>query len=171
MSNKKKKDNEVLDDLKGIALVMGGVVIGTLVDKGATKVLKLDQSSPGLLGKLKPFISPAVRIVGGGSGAYFVPNKTARLILGGVAISGAASAVEQVAEKILKKSMDDKSIQGMGTTDIDDYIVDEVEETELQLPELMGDQADYSEMKRAYTPQISTVAEDAYEDFDDAEII
>jgi hypothetical protein len=170
MADKKKKDNEVLDDLKGIALVMGGVVIGTLVDKGATKILKLDQPSAGLIGKLKPFLSPAIRIVGGGAGAYLIPNKTARLLLGGVAVSGAASVVDQVADKVLKK--ENKDIQGIGTTDVDDYIVNEIEESEVQLPELMGDDLEYpAHEPEALEPTIKKIPDEEYEDFDDAEII
>lgn len=172
MAEKKKPKDEVLEDLKGIALMMGGVVIGTLIDKGATKILKLDQPSVGLLGKLKPFISPAVRIIGGGAGAYFVPNKTARLVLGGVAVSGAASVVDQVTDKILKKGSDE-TVKGIGTTDIDDYILNEVEESEPYLPELTGDKAEhYPELEQeAPEAKISRVSEDEYEDFDDAEII
>ena len=87
MSDKKK---DVIEDLKNIGLVLGGVVVGNLIDVGTQKILKLDNNIPlAGLGEIKKFISPAVRIVGGGAGAYFVPNKVGRLLLGGVAISGA----------------------------------------------------------------------------------
>ncbi len=103
MSENRKK-NDVLEDLKNIGLVLGGVVIGKLIDVGTHKILKIEEdASLSGLAEMKKFISPAVRIIGGGAGAYFVPNKIGRLLLGGVAVSGASSMVNYGVTKVLNK--------------------------------------------------------------------
>jgi len=103
MSENSKK-NDVLEDLKNIGLVLGGVVIGKLIDVGTHKILKIEEdASLSGLAEMKKFISPAVRIVGGGAGAYFVPNKVGRLLLGGIAVSGASSMVNYGVHKVLNK--------------------------------------------------------------------
>jgi hypothetical protein len=109
------KKNDVLEDLKNIGLVLGGVVIGKLIDVGTHKILKLEEdASLSGLAEMKKFISPAVRIVGGGAGAYFVPNKIGRLLLGGVAVSGASSMVNYGMHKVLNKSA---QVSGFGEID------------------------------------------------------
>ena len=117
MSENSKK-NDVLEDLKNIGLVLGGVVIGKLIDVGTHKILKLEEdASLSGLAEMKKFISPAVRIVGGGAGAYFVPNKVGRLILGGVAVSGASSMVNYGMHKVLNKGA---QVSGFGEIGIAD---------------------------------------------------
>jgi len=139
MTENKAKKNDSLEDLKNIALVLGGVVVGNLIDVGAQKILKLDKNtSLSGIAEMKKFLSPTVRIVGGGAGAYFVPNKTARLLLGGVAVSGATSMVNYGLNKVLNKN--NPNVAGIGEIDyqsIDQYNENMVlENYDPQLPDL-----------------------------------
>jgi len=176
MSEKNANTNDVLEDLKSIGLVLGGVVIGSLMDVGAQKILKLDRNaSLSGIAEMKKFISPAVKIVGGGAGAYFVPNKTARLLLGGVAVSGASSMVGYGLKKVLNKS--DSSVSGFG--EIDYQAIDEHHENMVldnydpEFPELSIDGAPEDEME--LIERAIPVPKGAYsseeEEFDDAEIM
>jgi len=165
----KKQKNEVMEDLMNIGLVFGGVVVGNLIDRGATKILKLDANVPlSGIAEMKKFISPAVRIIGGGAGAYLVPNKMARLVLGGVAVSGAVSMVDYGMNKVLKKPQ----VEGIGTTDIDTYYEDVVEEPELELPELTGgEQRETKKIEPVLQVHKTEEELNENEEFDDAEII
>ena len=173
MAENKKKNNDVLEDLKNIGLVLGGVVIGNLIDVGATKVLKLENNAPlAGIAEMKKFISPAVRIVGGGAGAYFVPNKVARLILGGVAVSGATSMVNYGLNKVLKKST--PSVAGIGEVEnepIDQYRENMVlENYDPQFPELQLEEARDEQIEQVGTIIKDKIIDDDQE-FDEAEIM
>jgi len=182
MAENKKKNYDVLEDLKNIGLVLGGVVIGNLIDVGDTKILKLEDNVPlSGIAEMKKFISPAVRIVGGGAGAYFVPNKMARLVLGGVAISGATSVVNYGLNKVLNKN--NPSVAGIGeiaSEPIDEYRENMVLENynpefpELQLDEAREEQIEsVDEVKQI--EQVGTILKDRIidedEEFDEAEIM
>lgn len=176
MAGNTKKNKEVIEDLKSIALVLGGVVIGNLMDVGAQKILKLDKNVP-LSGieEMKKFISPAVRIVGGSAGAYFTPNKEARLLLGGVAVSGAASMVNYGLNKVLKK--DQAGVTGIGeiaSDDPDQYHEDMViENYDPQLPDLAieGTIENTSSINDSSSSFLSDENLSDEEDFDEAEIM
>ena len=170
----KKKNNDVLEDLKSIGLVLGGVVVGNLIDVGATKILKLDENVPlSGIAEMKKFISPTVRIVGGGAGAYFVPNKTARLLLGGVAVSGATSMVNYGLNKVLNKS--NPNVAGIGEIQaepIDTYRENMVlENYNPDLPDLAIEGAEQEQIQAIN--QVGTVSRAIVDDdeFDEAEIM
>ncbi len=176
MSEKKESNKGVIEDLKSIGLILGGVVIGRLVDVGAQKILKLDEGvSLSGIEEMKKFISPAVKIVGGGAGAYFVPNKTARLLLGGVAVSGAASIANYGITKVLNKT--GTEISGMG--EIDYGSIDRHNESLVldnmnpNFPELSMDGAGDDDMELINTSESNYNTNHTYddEDFVDAEIM
>jgi len=176
MSEKKENNGGVMEDLKSIGLVLGGVLIGNLVDVGAQKILKLDKNaSLSGIAEMKKFISPAVKIVGGGAGAYFVPNKTARLLLGGVAVSGASSMVNYGMKKMLNKN--GSNVSGFG--EIDYQSIDNQRENMVlenynpEFPELSIDGAaeDDLELIERAIPRPETGYSGDAEEFDDAEII
>ncbi len=176
MSEKKENNKGVIEDLKSIGLVLGGVVIGNLIDVGAQKILKLDSSvSLSGIAEMKKFISPAVKIVGGGAGAYFVPNKTARLLLGGVAVSGAASMVNYGVKKVIDKT--GSNMSGIGEVDYDS--IDQYNESMVlenynpNFPELSMEGVAEQEMElisKENSGQGSSFSNDE-EDFTDAEIM
>lgn len=167
-NSKTKSKNNALEDLKNIGLVLGGVVVGKLIDKGAQKILKLNPGVP-LSGieEMKKFISPAVQIVGGAAGAYFIQNKIARLTLGGVAVSGASSMVDYGIKKFLEKNQ----VAGIGKVLESSYVdIDNARELSVSedyspiLPEL-NNQEDIHKLSLK-------ASEDIEEDqFDEAEII
>ena len=173
MAENRKKKDDVLEDLKSIGLVLGGVVIGNLIDVGAQKVLKLNDNVPlSGIAEMKKFISPAVRIVGGSAGAYLVPNKAARLLLGGVAVSGATSVVNYGLNKVLKKN--NPNVAGIGEIQaepIDVYRENMVlENYNPSLPNLP-----IEEVREENIEQVGTVLEnqriDDDDEFDEAEIM
>ncbi len=174
MSEKKEKNKDVLEDIKSIALVLGGVVVGNLIDAGAQKILKLDKNaSLSGIEEMKKFISPGVRIVGGGAGAYFVPNKMARLVLGGIAVSGAASVANYGMNKVLNKN--NPNVSGIGEIDyktIDQSREDMVlENYNPDLPDLAIDEAiDEVIIEQAHPIDRSDYTGEQ-DEFDDAEIL
>jgi len=182
--SEKRKNKEVFEDLKNIGLVLGGVVVGNLIDVGTQKILKLDNSIPlAGLGEIKKFISPTVRIVGGGAGAYLVPNKYTRLVLGGVAISGASSMVNYGIKKVLNKDVSDvNDMSGFGEIEEleDEEAIDIIREENIlenyepNLPELSIDgirRTDKMEIIEPIGTVLNTKDFEDEDEFDEAEII
>ncbi len=176
MSEKKASNNGIVEDLTSIGLIFGGIVIGNLIDVGAQKILKLDKNvSLSGIEEMKKFISPAVKIIGGGAGAYFIPNKTARLLLGGVAVSGASSVVNYGIKKVIDKTS--ANVAGIGEIDyssVDNYNENMVlENYNPSFPELSIEGVSEGEMEIVddSMPIQNTVLSSEEEDFEDAEIM
>jgi len=170
----KKKKSNMLEEFTGLGAIFGGIVAGNLITIGADKFLKLKDVPLSGFASIKRFIPPAVKIVGGGAGAYFVPNKTARLVLGGVAISGATDLLDEGIQKILDKT--NPSVAGFGEIEaepIDVYREDMVlENYNPDLPDLSLEEAKDNNLQ--VIEQVGTISRTPiYEDdeFDEAEIM
>jgi len=172
-----KKKNPIVEDLMNIGFVATGMVVGKGADIVINKVLKIEGLSG--LSEMKKFASPAVRILAGGAGAYFVPNHTARLILGGFGASGVLSIVDYGINKVMHKgeANSQQEVQGFGQIGEADYeFIDEddamvSEDFTPNLPELSISGA-IGEPSRTYNPTIVADADfENFDDMDDAEIM
>jgi len=96
-------------EMKNLALVGGGVVLGALGGKMVDKVLKVDDTLPGF--SMKKLAKPAVQLGVGIIGAWKLKDPNMKLIAAGVGATGVVSAANMVMNKNLLAG-----IPGLGNT-------------------------------------------------------
>jgi hypothetical protein len=100
MSNGKKiTSKQVLNELKAPALIVVGMVGGSMAGKAIDKVLKVDPNKTGF--DARKLAKPVVQLSAGIGGALLLKDKNLKLIASGVGASGVASTVKVLIKKDL----------------------------------------------------------------------
>jgi hypothetical protein len=100
----------VMEEVKKLALLGGGVVLGSLGGKLIDNVLKVDTGIPGF--NPKALVRPAVLVGAGTAGVLMLKDNNLKLIATGVGASGVLSGVKTFMKKDLLNGLADFS--GLG---------------------------------------------------------
>ena len=88
-----------MGEVKNLAMVAGGFVIGSMGGSALDRALKVDTGLPGI--NVKRFVKPAVQLGAGIIGATKLKNTDLKLLASGVGASGVVSAVQIATKKNL----------------------------------------------------------------------
>ncbi len=112
MANTKSKitGKQVLEEMKAPTLIVVGMIGGNLAGKALDKILKVDETLPGI--NPKALAKPVVQLSAGIAGATLLKDDNLKLLATGVAASGVASGVKVLLKKDLLSGF-----SGLGTSD------------------------------------------------------
>ncbi len=148
----------MMGELKSLAMISGGMVLGSLGGQALDKALGVDPSLPGL--NPKKFVRPAALLGAGIMGSMKLKNPDMRLVAAGVGASGMVSAIKVVLKKdILSGLTGSSGVNGLGSSwgVYRDPVRLAVDRYEPDLPELEGHAVG---MALASSPLASTGSED-----------
>ncbi len=115
-TQKKPKANissqAVMDELKNLAMLSGGVVIGSLGGKMIDKLLKVDPAAVGF--SVLALARPIVLLSAGAAGNIMLKDQNLKLLATGVGAAGILSSVKIFLKKDLLAGLSDFSFSGMG---------------------------------------------------------
>ncbi len=97
MRKKKVTQKAMLGELRSLAMIGGGMVLGTLGGKAIDKALKVDDSLPGF--QAKKLVRPAVQLGAGVVGSLQSSNADVKMLSAGVGAAGVVSTVKVVLKK------------------------------------------------------------------------
>jgi len=115
MAKKKSKPSSissqaVMDEVKTLAMLGGGVVLGSLGGRLIDKALKVDASVPGF--QAKKLARPVILLAAGTAGALMLKDKNMKMLATGVGASGVLSGVKVILKKDMLSGLADFS--GLG---------------------------------------------------------
>jgi hypothetical protein len=160
MRSKKVTSKAMMGEIRSLAMISGGMILGTIGGKAIDKMLKVDNSLPGF--QAKKFVRPISLLGAGILGSIKLQNTDLKMLSAGVGASGVVSTVKVVLKKDLLSGMD-----GVGNpmTVYQDPMVHAIESYEPNLPALTaGNYIPEENYTESYSPgQVVT-------DYNDAEI-
>ncbi len=98
------KEN-VLEEIKSLAMFGGGMIVGSIGGKYIDKALKVDDSAQGF--NPKTLVRPIVLLGGGAAGGILLEDKHLKMFATGVGTSGLISGVKVVLKKDLLNGLAD----------------------------------------------------------------
>jgi hypothetical protein len=101
----------VMDELKTLALLTGGVVIGSMGGKMIDTMLKVDPTLPGF--NAKAFARPVLLVGAGTAANLLIKNPNIKMLGVGVGAAGVLSGVKLVMKKDLLAGLADFSFNGV----------------------------------------------------------
>ena len=102
----------VMDEIKTLAMLTGGVVIGSVGGKMIDKVLKVDAAATGF--NAKALARPIVLLGVGTAGNLMLKDPNMKMLATGVGASGLLSGVKVLMKKDLLAGLADFSFSGLG---------------------------------------------------------
>lgn len=114
-TNSKLSSQAVMEEVKNLAMLGGGVVLGSVGGRLIDKVLKVDGTEAGF--NAKAMARPVVLIAAGAAGAVMLKEKNMKLLATGVGAAGVLSGVKVILKKDLLAGLADFS--GLGNDDSD----------------------------------------------------
>ena len=102
-----------MEEVKNLAMLGGGVVLGSVGGRLIDKVLKVDGTETGF--NAKAMARPVVLIAAGAAGAVMLKEKNMKLLATGVGAAGVLSGVKVILKKDLLAGLADFS--GLGNDD------------------------------------------------------
>ena len=99
MRSKTKSQKAMMGELRSLAMISAGLVIGTMGGKAIDKVLKVDDNVPGF--QAKKFARPVALLGAGVLGSIKMKNPDLKMLSAGVGASGVVSTVKVVLKKDL----------------------------------------------------------------------
>lgn len=112
-TNSKLSSQAVMEEVKNLAMLGGGVVLGSVGGRLIDKVLKVDGTETGF--NAKAMARPVVLIAAGAAGAVMLKEKNMKLLATGVGAAGVLSGVKVILKKDLLAGLADFS--GLGNDD------------------------------------------------------
>jgi hypothetical protein len=116
MATQRKKtkisSQAVMGEIKTLAMLTGGVVIGSLGGKMIDKVLKVDATATGF--NAKALARPIVLLGVGTAGNLMLKDPNMKMLATGVGASGLLSGVKVLMKKDLLAGLADFSFSGLG---------------------------------------------------------
>ena len=116
MATQRKKtkisSQAVMGEIKTLAMLTGGVVIGSLGGKMIDKVLKVDAAATGF--NAKALARPIVLLGVGTAGNLMLKDPNMKMLATGVGASGLLSGVKVLMKKDLLAGLADFSFSGLG---------------------------------------------------------
>ena len=125
----------VMEEVKTLAMLGGGVVLGSVGGRLIDKVLKVDPAATGF--QAKALARPVVLIAAGTAGAIMLKDKNMKMLATGVGAAGVLSGVKVILKKDLLAGLAD--FKGLGTNEpsiFRDPVQLQVERYDPDLPEL-----------------------------------
>lgn len=89
----------MMGELKSLAMISGGLILGSMGGKALDSMLKVDEKATGF--QIKKFVKPAVQLGAGVIGAMKLKDPNLKLVAAGVGASGVMSTVKVVLKKDL----------------------------------------------------------------------
>jgi len=114
-TNSKLSSQAVMEEVKNLAMLGGGVVLGSVGGRLIDKVMKVDGTETGF--NAKAMARPVVLIAAGAAGAVMLKEKNMKLLATGVGAAGVLSGVKVILKKDLLAGLADFS--GLGNDDSD----------------------------------------------------
>jgi hypothetical protein len=114
-TNSKISSQAVMEEVKNLAMLGGGVVLGSVGGRLIDKVMKVDGTETGF--NAKAMARPVVLIAAGAAGAVMLKEKNMKLLATGVGAAGVLSGVKVILKKDLLAGLADFS--GLGNDDSD----------------------------------------------------
>lgn len=114
-TNSKLSSQAVMEEVKNLAMLGSGVVLGSVGGRLIDKVLKVDGTATGF--NAKAMARPVVLIAAGAAGAVMLKEKNMKLLATGVGAAGVLSGVKVILKKDLLAGLADFS--GLGNDDSD----------------------------------------------------
>ena len=102
----------VMGEIKTLAMLTGGVVIGSVGGKMIDKVLKVDNTATGF--NAKALARPVVLLGLGTAGNIMLKDPNMKMLATGIGASGLLSGVKVMLKKDLLAGLSDFSFNGMG---------------------------------------------------------
>jgi hypothetical protein len=112
-TNSKLSSQAVMEEVKNLAMLGGGVVLGSVGGRLIDKVLKVDGTETGF--NAKAMARPVVLIAAGAAGAVMLKEKNMKLLATGVGAAGVLSGVKVILKKDLLAGLAEFS--GLGNDD------------------------------------------------------
>ncbi len=114
-TNSKISSQAVMEEVKNLAMLGGGVVLGSVGGRLIDKVMTVDGTETGF--NAKAMARPVVLIAAGAAGAVMLKEKNMKLLATGVGAAGVLSGVKVILKKDLLAGLADFS--GLGNDDSD----------------------------------------------------
>jgi len=92
MQKKKVSQKAVVSELRSLAMISGGMILGSMSTKAVNKVLKVDETIPGM--QIKKFVAPVAMLSAGAVGSIKMKNVDVKMLCAGVGASGAMSTAK-----------------------------------------------------------------------------
>lgn len=99
MRTKKMSSNAMMGELKSLAMISGGLVLGSMGGKALDSLMKVDESTTGF--QVKKLVKPAVQLGAGVLGAMKLKDPNMKLLAAGIGASGVVSAMNVVLKRNL----------------------------------------------------------------------
>ena len=112
-TNSKLSSQAVMEEVKNLAMLGSGVVLGSVGGRLIDKVLKVDGTETGF--NAKAMARPVVLIAAGAAGAVMLKEKNMKLLATGVGAAGVLSGVKVILKKDLLAGLAEFS--GLGNDD------------------------------------------------------
>ena len=150
---KKATNDAMIGELKSLAMISGGLILGSMGGKALDKALKVDDSLPGF--QAKKLVKPAVQLGAGVLGAIKLKDKNMKLVAAGVGASGVMSTVKVVLKKDLLSGIAGLGDMGNAMSVYQDPVQLSVQRYNPDLPQLNAAQAEELSSDSIYGPELS----------------
>jgi hypothetical protein len=112
-TNSKISGQAVMGEIKTLAMLTGGVVLGSVGGKMIDKVLKVDATATGF--NAKAMARPLVLLGMGAAGNLMLKDANMRMVATGVGAAGMLSGVKVLLKRDLLAGLSDFSMHGFGS--------------------------------------------------------
>ena len=100
-----------MGELRSLAMISGGMVLGSMGGKAIDKMLKVDETTPGF--QVKKLVRPMALLGAGVLGSMKLKNQDLKMVSAGVGAAGVVSTVKVVLKKDLLAGLDG-GVAGLG---------------------------------------------------------
>ena len=111
MRSKQVTSQAMMGELRSLAMISGGMVLGSMTGKAIDKMLKVDEAATGF--QLKKLIRPLALLGAGVVGSMKLKNPDLKMVSAGVGAAGVVSTVKVVLKKDLLAGLGG-SMSGLG---------------------------------------------------------
>ena len=111
MRSKQVSSQAMMGELRSLAMISGGMVLGSMTGKAIDKMLKVDEAATGF--QVKKLIRPLALLGAGVVGSMKLKNPDLKMVSAGVGAAGVVSTVKVVLKKDLLEGLGG-SMSGLG---------------------------------------------------------
>ena len=141
----------MVGELRSLAMISGGMILGTMGGKAIDKVLKVDDTLPGF--QVKKLVRPVALLGVGVLGSVKLKNQDLKMLSAGVGASGVVSTVKVVLKKDLLSGLGEAPELATPMSIYHDPVIHSVESYEPSLPALSaGSFLEEEETIQGYNP-------------------
>ena len=111
MRSKQVSSKAMMGELRSLAMISGGMVLGSMGGKAIDNMLKVDETTPGF--QAKKLVRPMALLGAGVLGSLKLKNPDVKMVSAGVGAAGVVSTVKVVLKKDLLAGLDG-GVAGLG---------------------------------------------------------